>query len=339
MQTFLQPWLPLAFCSLAIVGLVLTGCKPSEGASAQSVVPVAAAGEAEDDPEAVYQQASQLLKKTDQPAALAFGLAMMRIAADAGHTRAQSITGFHLAQGENKDLPSAVAYLCKAAVAGDKFAAQNLRRLHDKFLDEAPEQKPVALAALQKASEQGSVPAAGELGSMYYFGSSGLSRDYGLALPLLRQAAEGGDADAANTLGVMYTEAIGVPEDDAKGFEFFTQAAQAGHAKAQASLGMAYVKGHGVARDPVQAYVWLRLSALAGEASGQNALADFIRGLSKDQIRQGHRQVAEFLRTRGEKITPEKLDEEIFNPKLPTPEQMMPGGTPTSPQPPDDDQA
>ena len=282
----------------------------------------------------MYQQASQLLKQTDQPVAVAFGVAMMREAADHGHPKAQSTVGFHLAQGAKKDLPAAVGYLAKAAVAGDKFAAQNLRRLHDKFLEEQPEEKPKVVAALRQAAEQGSVTAAAELGSMYYLGSSNLGQDYGQALPLLRQAAEGGDLDAANTLGVMYEHGQGVKQDREKAVGLYGQAAAGGHVKAQASLGLAYAVGNGAPRDLERAFQWLRLSARAGEANGQNALADFIRGLSKDQIRRGHRQVAEFLRARGEDVTAEQLDEEIFNPKMPTLEDLQkempkPSATPT----------
>jgi len=296
----------------------------------------------EDDSEAVYQQATQLLKQTDQPPAVAFGVAMMRIAADSGHTKAQSITGFHLAQGENKDLPAAVKYLSQAAFAGDKFAAQNLRRLHDKLLEGHPNEKPQVVAALRQAADQGSVPAAAELGAMYYSGSSDLGQDYAQALPLLRQAAEGGDADSANTLGVIYEYGQGIEADKKQAAEFYSQAAQAGHVKAQASLGKAYATGHGVARDPVQAFYWFRLSGRQNEAMGRNALADYIRGLSKDQIREGHRKVAEFLRARGEEVTAAQLDEEIFNPKIPTLEELMrptPPGPAASPAPSPDDRA
>lgn len=305
------------------------GCRQSPAKALEPAQPAAEADDSgDDDPEAVYQQASQLLKQTEQPAAVAFGAAMMRVAADSGHTKAQSIVGFHLAQGDKKDLPAAVEYLSEAALAGDKFAAQNLRRLHDKFLEDHPDQKPKVVAALGQAAERGSVTAAAELGSMYYFGFSGLTQDYGKALPLLRQAAQAGDADAANTLGVMYAEAVGVEEDDGEGAKFFALAAERGHAKAQSSLGMAHTKGNGVPRDLVQAFKWFRLSALQNEATGKNALADFVRGLSKDQIKDGHRMVADFLRAHGQRVTAEELDEEIFNPKMPDMEELMPEPSP-----------
>ena len=194
---------------------------------------------------------------------------------------------------------------------------------------------------LRDAAEKGTAAAA-ELGAMYYFGSSDLAQDYVQALPLLRQAAEGGDADSANTLGVMYDYGQGIEEDKKQAAKFYRQAAQAGHVKAQASLGMAYAKGHGVERDPVQGFYWFRLSGRQNEAMGQNALADYIRGLSEDQIPEGHRKVAEFLRARGEEVTAAQLDEEIFNPKMPTLEEMMPEATQppaVSPTPTPDDQA
>lgn len=311
----------------AVTFCLHSGQASPESAPSEGAVPSVSQGE--DDPELVYQQAAQLLKQTDQPAAVAFGVAMMRNAADNGHTKAQSITGFHLAQGENKDLPAAVGYLSKAAIAGDKFAAQNLRRLHEKILDDSPDEKPKVIAALREAASHGSIPAAAELGALYYFGSSGVPRDYGEAAPLLCQAASGGDAESANIVGVIYTEALGVEENDEEGTKFFRQAAEANHAKAQASLGMAYASGNGVPRDLVQAFKWFRLSALQNEATGKNALADFVRGLSKDQIKEGHRMVAEFLNARGGHVSAAQLDEEIFNPKMPTIEELMPQPSPS----------
>jgi hypothetical protein len=332
------PILCTCLCLLSGCGRPTPDSAKPETQAVDAPEPAPAAAEA-DDPEAVFQQASQLLKQTDQPVAVAFGVAMMREAADQGHPKAQSLVGFHLAQGENKDLPAAVGYLCQAALAGDKYAAQNLRRLHDKFLEDHPEEKPKVVQALRDAAGQGSVPAASELGAMYYFGSSNLGQDYGQALPWLRQAAEGGDLDAANTLGVIYAHGQGVTEDWEKALEFYGQAAAGGHVKAQASLGLAYAVGHGAPRDLERAFQWLRLSARAGEATGKNALADFIRGLSKDQIRRGHRQVAEFLRARGEEVTAEQLDEEIFNPKMPTLEDLQKEMPKPSPVPTPDDRA
>ena len=329
-----RPLLGCLLCALSACDQPAPPTDTEAKAPRPSPPPPAAEAAAEDDQEAVYQQASQLLEQTNQPAAVALGVAMMRTAADAGHTKAQSVVGFHLAQGEKKDLPAAVGYLSQAALAGDRFAAQNLRRLHDKFLEDQPQEKPKVVAALRQASEQGSPIAAAELGSMYYLGSSNLAQDYGQALPLLRQAAAGGNIDAANTLGAVYMHGQGVEMDKKEAAKFFAQAAAAGHVKAQASLGLAYAVGNGVPSDRVQAFKWLRLSSRAGEATGQNALADFIRGLSKDQIREGHRQVAEFLRARGENVTAEQLDDEIFNVKLPTLEDLQkempkPSATPT----------
>jgi TPR repeat protein len=310
------------FTLISCLFLLLVGCNRQPTADEPN--DLQNGEETQDDPEAVYQQASQLLKQTDQPAAVAFGVALMRVAADSGHTKAQSITGFHLAQGEKKDLAASVAYLSKAAISGDKFAAQNLRRLHDKLLEDLSLEKDNVVSALKQAADSGSVTAAAELGSMYFSGSSNLAQNYELALPLLQAAALGGDMDAANTLGVMYTYGYGVNENKKTAANFYAQAANAGHVKAQASLGLAYAKGHGVDRDPVQAFYWLRLSARQNEPLAQNALIDFIRGMDKGQIHEGHRRVYEYLHARGEDVTVEQLNEEIFNPKMPTLEELMP---------------
>jgi TPR repeat protein len=326
-----QPSSPFLHSVLFLSLFLVNGCqKPTEEPSEASQHEEAPAGEiGQDDPEAVYQQATQLLQQTNQPTALMLGFSLMRSAADSGHTRAQSIVGFELAQGEKKDLAAAVGYLSKAALAGDKFAAQNLRRLHDKFLENDPGQKPLVIAGLHEAADKGSIRAAGELAAMYYFGSADLPQSYAQALPLLQQAAEGGDAESANMLGVMYTEGLGVDKSDADGAKFFHLAAEANHAKAQASLGWGYAVGRGLPVDLIQAYKWLLLSTRQGE----DTLADFIRGLSKDQIREGNRLVAEFLQTRGENVSTENLDEEIFNPSVPPVEDSMPNKVPAEEAP------
>jgi TPR repeat protein len=197
--------------------------------------------------------------------------------------------------------------------------------LHDKLLDALPEERSKALAALVAAADEGSSAAAAELGFLYFHGSSGLPADPAKAQAYLRIGAEAGDADSANDLGVMFNEGLGVEQNYDTAAKFFQQAADGGHAKAQAVLGVAYAVGNGVPRDLVQAFKWMRLSALQGEAMGKNALADFVRGLSKEQITAGHKLVAEFLRGRGQAVSIEQLNQEILNPPPPpTLQELMP---------------
>lgn len=262
-----------------------------------------------EDPEAVYKHASEVLKSTTDSGSKLFALGLMKVAADAGHPKAQSIVGYHLA--DDKKFEESIGYLSKSAMQGDIFAAKNLRSLHNQFLDGLPDLKARTLKALEEASLAGSAPAAAELGGLYYHGGGGLQADPAKALSHLERAATGGDANSANTLAVMYSESIGVDGDKVKAVEYFRQAAEAGHAKAQASLGLAYAGADGVERDPIEAFKWMRLSARQKEVTGANALADFIRGLTPVQIEEGLRRVSEFLNARGEKVSPEQLMQEL----------------------------
>jgi len=271
----------------------------------------------ESDRAAVYEQAANMLKDSSSPELTVFGAKLMQVAADAGHPKAQSVVGYLLAEGKSlpSDLPRAVSYLSLAAATGDPAAATNLRKLYESRLNALPDQQKLALSALVDAADHERLPASIELGQLYYFGGGGVQADQAKAAPYVRSAAEAGDANSMNLYATMLLEGIGLPNDPKAAVAFFKKAAETGHAKAQASLGMAYAGGNGVDRDLVQAFRWMRLSAMQNEVTGKNALADFIRGLTREQIIAGHEDVAAFLRSKGRQITIEELNEEIFHPK------------------------
>jgi TPR repeat protein len=81
--------------------------------------------------EEIFQAARPMLAEDANPASRQLGLGLMREAANQGHPKAQSVTGFQLAQGDilPKDLPTAIWYLREAAIAGDAFASRNLRAI------------------------------------------------------------------------------------------------------------------------------------------------------------------------------------------------------------------
>jgi hypothetical protein len=83
---------------------------------------------------------------------------------------------------------------------------------------------------------------------------------------------------------------------------------------------------------------------LQDEVTGKNAVADYARGLSWEQVHEGHKMVSEFLRGRGTNVTVEQLDNEIYNPPQPeVPPSVAPpppaSPAPAEPSPPPDDGA
>lgn len=261
----------------------------------------AAGNEAEE----IYRSAKPMISQDAPPASKQLGLAVMSEAAEKGHPKAQSIIGFHLAKGEilPKDFSKAIAYLQNSATSGDFYASRNLRVLCEMRGGESAGNRAAALVALTAAANAGSVPAAAQLGELYFFGDDEyLPQDYQLAKKFLQIAADKSDLQSCNSLGVIYEQGLGGDVDKQAAFACFEKAASGGHAKAQASLGFAYAGGGGVDPDLVQAYKWFTLSALQGEVTGRNALPDFARGLSEEQIAEGNKLVVEFLQKQGKDI-------------------------------------
>lgn len=255
--------------------------------------------------EEIYQAAKPMIEPDSPAGSRKLGFALMREAADKGHTKAQSIVGFQLAHGEffQKDILHSISYLQKAAASGDIFACRNLRVLIEGKADADNEQRAQAWKALQAVADAGIPVAAAQVGALYYFGCEGIaSVDYHKAVPYLEVAAKSGDVSSTNMLGVIYNEGLLGEANHSLAFSYFQKAAQAGDAKAQASLGFAYYGGKGTERDLVRAYQWFMLSSVQGEATGKNALSDFARGLNEVQLAEGNRLAAEYLKTQGKEV-------------------------------------
>jgi len=270
----------------------------------------------QDKSDETFQSAKEMLDSPagdDSSRLLGFGL--MRQAADQGNTKAQSIVGYHFAQGDVVPANSqdALDYLTRAATGGDTFAAKNLRHLCESFNANPPSHNKQAFQSLQSAADAGAIPAAAQVAELFYFGCDGVTpQDYVQAAAYLRLAADGGDLKSANMLGVILEEGLAGGKDEELAAKYFEKAAQEGDAKAQANLGRAFISGYGVDRDFIKAFMWLQLSALQGESTGKHTLADFIRGLSYEQICEGNQRVSNFLKSRGENVSAEELTKKIF---------------------------
>jgi TPR repeat protein len=274
----------------------------------------------ENEAEEIYQTAKPMIGQESPAASRQLGLGLMQEAADKGHTKAQSIVGFHFAQGDilPKDTAKSLIYLQKAATSGDVFASRNLRVLCETKGGGTAENRAAALEALIEAANTGSAAAAAQLGELYFFGGDGTPPvDYHLAKKFLQIAAEQSDLQSCNTLGVIYEQGLAGEPDKQKALTYFKKAANGGYAKAQASLGFAYAGGDGVESDLIKAYKWFTLSALQGEVTGKNALGDFMRGLSEVQHAEGNRLVVEFLQNHGKEIPDDLLQKGDQTPSLP----------------------
>jgi len=94
---------------------------------------------------------------------------------------------------------------------------------------------PEALAILNQAAKQGSIPARRAIGIVYLKGI-GIKQDFATAANWLRLAAEGGDAEAQYHLGSLYQCGMGVEFSLEKAQNLLQRAAQQGHKEAQVLL-------------------------------------------------------------------------------------------------------
>ncbi len=284
---------------------------------AEDVAEPSAQPDPESDVAVVYEQAAEILRTNKgNPGATAFGIGLMRYAADQGHVGAMSAMGYFLSDGtlEKADYPAAVRYLSAAALAGDRPASINLRKLYESRLDNLPDSKRAALEGLRTAADQGQVPACAEYGRLVYFGAGDVAPDPKLALQYMKRAADSGDVQAMTAVGSLLASGAVGEADSAEAIGYIRKAAEGGDPRAQAKLGIAYVSGNGVPRDPLEAYKWMVLSTLQNEAMGRNALADYVRGLTKEQVEEGNQRVIAHERQMGKEVSLESLKESLLAP-------------------------
>lgn len=115
----------------------------------------------------------------------------------------------------------------------------------------------------QHAAQAQIVPAMFRLGTLYEKGL-GLKKDLDAAGRQYRQAAERGNAKAMHNLAVLEADGGGKP--DYKGASsWFRKAAERGIADSQFNLGILYARGIGVEQNLAESYKWFSLAAAQGD--------------------------------------------------------------------------
>ncbi len=144
------------------------------------------------------------------------------------------------------------------------------------FVDE-----PKARTLIETTAFEGNVLARMWLARLYSRGRAGYPRDEArataIAEPLVdavRRQAMAGTTEAVFLMGTAYDEGLGVADDPAIAFAWFSKAAAAGHTLAEHNLGNAYAAGRGVATDPAQALAWWLKAAIKGDAVPQLRLGE-----------------------------------------------------------------
>ncbi len=200
---------------------------------------------------------------------------------------------YYNGEGVQKNLQKAYAWFLKASQQGHATAQYDLglmcyngqgapvdfKKAHDWFL---------------KAAEQRYAEAQYSLATMYYSGK-GVLKDLQKAHDWYLKAAEQGDVTAQYVLAKMYYNAEGVPIDLQKAHDWYLKAAKQGSSDSQAVIGAMYYRGEGGPKDLIQAYKWIHLSSMRGDNLAADARDALEKEMTKDQISQGQRLVAEWL--------------------------------------------
>lgn len=111
--------------------------------------------------------------------------------------------------------------------------------------------------------------------------------DYAAAARDFMEEAQMGVAKSQSYLAALYVGGLGVPQDDAKAFAWYSKAAKQGYPNAQYSLGYMYLEGRGAPRDYGKALDWLQKAARQGQAGAQGRLATMYErgtGVAKDYV-------------------------------------------------------
>jgi localization factor PodJL len=157
----------------------------------------------------------------------------LRSAAIAGDAGAETELGIRCLEGRTapRDPKLASRWLELAANQGLPYAEYRLAALYEKGIG-GPRDLPLARVWYQKAADAGNARAMHNLAVLNAQDAGAGKPDYGLAAIGFRSAAELGLRDSQFNLGVLYGRGLGVPQDFAQSWMWFSLAAQQGDADA-----------------------------------------------------------------------------------------------------------
>lgn len=209
---------------------------------------------------------------------------LISAAAEAGHTRALLIMGWHWERGIvlPRDYSSAAECYRKSADNGCTIAKYHLGKLYEHGLG-VSKNLPEALRCYAVAAEDGHARANYALGLCYESGHGGLVKDMTRAVQCYISAADQGVAEAQYRLGLYYAGL-----DIYKAVYYYQLAADQSFAPAQVQLGICFEHGNGVTRDMKRAFQQYQRASSVGNIEAHNCLGlcyEFAKAVVKDDVR------------------------------------------------------
>ena len=156
------------------------------------------------------------------------------------------------------------------------FLFQDSKRLGNPTLAKKWEQKSIdnqVAKRLEELAENGDSYAQNTLGSLYFYGNVGLSKNKTKSVYWCRKSAEQGNHWGQNNLGVSYQYGDGVKKDEDEAFKWYQKSADGGNPTGEYFSAIMYATGKGVAKNNVKALKWYEKSANHGNIYAQKALA------------------------------------------------------------------
>lgn len=222
----------------------------------------------------------------------AYGLQLLREAADDGYSAAQYFMGRRLLYGNGvpQDKSLAMSYLLAAAADDDQRAVALLKRIEQGGRGEKKDAEQVT-AVIKRKAKAGVADAQYTLGIMYLIGD-GVPKNGAEEVRWYRAAA-GRSARAAFMLSIMHQYGEGVQKSSAEAFRLMRIAAELGDPRAQYYLGTYYYQGIGTAVSRKNAATWFKSSAEKGYDDAQLAYGMLL--LAGDGVPQDKGQAVEWL--------------------------------------------
>ncbi|MBH8609654.1 tetratricopeptide repeat protein [Pseudomonas mohnii] len=109
-------------------------------------------------------------------------------------------------------------------------------------------------------------------------------QDLAQALAACQKASDEGDAQAQYELGEFYYEGKNAPRDLNQALSYFEKASLQGHAQAQFKLGTMFFHGEGVPANNVQAYILLKMAAVNGDEDALDTADEVTEKMPREEL-------------------------------------------------------
>lgn len=221
-----------------------------------------------DEAAALFSQARDAFQKQD----FANGLSKLRPAAEAGNAEAQAMLAQAYASGDQgvaRDYAQALMWNKKAATQGNARAHLNLAMMY-RDGQGVPKDNATALAEFTAAATMGDMKAPRYLGL-----AAEADGDFDKAATFYREGAARGDITSQYYLGRAYELGLGVAQDYAQAFAWYSKSAERGdHVASDGMVGLAglYERGLGVPKDVAKAISLYQQAAATGNETAKAAL-------------------------------------------------------------------